>query len=68
MRSCSGGVGLGDVVDILNPQAARRINGILVKDIIQRLLPRAERERVIDTGNILLMPRGNLKASFLFFF
>ena len=42
MRSCFGGVGFGDVVDILNPQVARRINGILVRDITHS---KAQRER-----------------------
>ena len=35
MRSFFGGGGLGGVKDTLNPQVARRINGILVIDIIR---------------------------------
>ena len=34
MSSCFGGGGLGDVRDVLNPQATRRIKGILVRDIL----------------------------------
>ena len=33
MRSCLGGGGLGGVMDVLNPQVARRMKGILVRDI-----------------------------------
>ena len=45
MRSCFGGVGLGDVVDILNPQVARRIHGILVRDVIHSKVFASRRER-----------------------
>lgn len=33
MRSCLGGGGLGGVMDVLNAHIARRVKGILVKDI-----------------------------------
>ena len=35
IRSFSGGGGLGGVTEALNPQVERRINGILVIDIIR---------------------------------
>jgi len=33
MRSCLGGGGLGGVMDVLNAHVARRMKGILVRDI-----------------------------------
>ena len=38
MRSCGGAEGLGAVADLLNAHVARRIKGILVRDISLQLL------------------------------
>ena len=45
MRSDFGAAGLGGVAVILNPQVARRINGILIRDIIHSKVFASESRR-----------------------
>ena len=45
MRSDFGAAGLGGVAVILNPQVARRINGILIRDIIHSKVFASRREK-----------------------